>query len=208
MRLYHSTPKFLANAVRRNQPKTAKRAGAGELGSAVPPERHIIGGLGNLRISGSKSLGIAIPKKSSHRPVPDKRWVAHNEVCFRPSGLPGIRKAKDKGPCRLVRHILPCQMMLLQCLPVPARHGLALSIQNRLFAVEVQNGVPAFDVMEGLDDRLSGHSRSEGAEVPLEVADPQHKLGDGGGAGVDLDAEELVRVNGVAGSFENRLGFA
>ncbi len=83
-----------------------------------------------------------------------------------------------------------------------------MGIQNRLLAVVLENGVPAFDVVEGLDDRLSGHSRSEGAEVPLKVTDPQDELGDGGGAGVDLDAEELVRVNGVAGSFENRLGFA
>ena len=36
------------------------------------------------------------------------------------------------------------------------------------------------------------------AEVPLQIADPQHQFGDGGGARVDLDAEELVRIDGVA----------
>ena len=35
-----------------------------------------------------------------------------------------------------------------------------------------------------------------GAEVPLEVADPEDELGDGGGARVELDAEELVRIDG------------
>ena len=44
--------------------------------------------------------------------------------------------------------------------------------------------------------------------MPLKVTDPKDELGDGSGAGVDLDAEELMRVNGVAGSFENRLRLA
>ena len=43
-----------------------------------------------------------------------------------------------------------------------------------------------------------------GAEVPLEVADPEDQVGDRGGAGVDLDAEELVGVDRVA-AFEERL---
>ena len=38
--------------------------------------------------------------------------------------------------------------------------------------------------------------------MPLQIADPQHQLGDGGGARIELDAEELVRVDGVA--FERR----
>jgi hypothetical protein len=47
-----------------------------------------------------------------------------------------------------------------------------------------------------------------GAEVPLQVADPQHHFGDGGGSGVDFDAEELVRVDGVALHFEQVLAGA
>ena len=34
-----------------------------------------------------------------------------------------------------------------------------------------------------------------GAEVPLEVADPEDEFGDGGGAWIDFEAEELVRVD-------------
>lgn len=33
--------------------------------------------------------------------------------------------------------------------------------------------------------------------MPLQVADPQDELGDGGGAGIELDAEELVGIDGV-----------
>ena len=35
------------------------------------------------------------------------------------------------------------------------------------------------------------------AVVLLQIADPQHQLGDGGGADVQLDAQELVRVDGL-----------
>ena len=47
-----------------------------------------------------------------------------------------------------------------------------------------------------------------GAVVPLQVADPEHQLGDGGGPGVELDAEELVRVDGVAVEAEGGLRLA
>ena len=53
--------------------------------------------------------------------------------------------------------------------------------------------------MKGAQDRL-GRRRATRAEMPLQIADPQHQLGDGGGAGVDLDAEELARIDGM--SFE------
>ena len=33
------------------------------------------------------------------------------------------------------------------------------------------------------------------AVVLLQIADPQHQFGDGGGADVELDAEELVRID-------------
>lgn len=45
-----------------------------------------------------------------------------------------------------------------------------------------------------------------GAEVPLEVADPEDEVGDGGGAGADFDAAELVGVDGEAGVFDGELG--
>ncbi|OQA07524.1 MAG: hypothetical protein BWY66_01369 [bacterium ADurb.Bin374] len=44
-----------------------------------------------------------------------------------------------------------------------------------------------------------------GPEVPLEVADPEHHLGDGGGARIHLDTEELVRVDDRALQFEQPL---
>ena len=44
-----------------------------------------------------------------------------------------------------------------------------------------------------------------GAEMPLQIADPQHQLGHGGGPGVHLDPQELVRIDGVAGQGQGAL---
>ena len=46
--------------------------------------------------------------------------------------------------------------------------------------------------------RIGSAGCRRGAEVPLQIADPQHQLGDGGGARVELQAEELVRVDRLA----------
>ena len=44
--------------------------------------------------------------------------------------------------------------------------------------------------------------------MPLQVADPQHEFGDGGGARVEFEAEELVRVDGEAFSLQALLAAA
>ena len=40
--------------------------------------------------------------------------------------------------------------------------------------------------------------------MPLQIADPQHQLGDRGGARVRLDAEELVGVDRKSGTLKRR----
>ena len=86
--------------------------------------------------------------------------------------------------------------------------GLPSLVQHRFLAVVGEDGVAAFDVAEFLDDRFGRQDVAPGAEMPLQVADPQHHVGDGGGARVDLDAEQLVRIDDAAGEIEERLGFA
>ena len=40
--------------------------------------------------------------------------------------------------------------------------------------------------------------RFDCAELPFQIADPQHEIGDGDGAGVDFEAVELAGVDGLA----------
>jgi len=49
--------------------------------------------------------------------------------------------------------------------------------------------------VEVADDRLAQLVVAAGAEMPLQVADPQHQVGDRRGSRVDFDAQKLVRVD-------------
>ena len=89
---------------------------------------------------------------------------------------------------------------------VPAGDGAAFGVDARGGGVPGEDGVAVLDVVEVAQHRLGGGGAAVGAVVPLQVADPEHQLGDGGGPGVELDAEELVRVDGVA--FEAEGGLA
>ena len=82
----------------------------------------------------------------------------------------------------------------------------AVGVADGCAAVVGEHGVAAFDVFEIAQDGARRQAGAARAEVPLQVADPQHQLGDGGGARVEFEAEELVRVDGEAFGFEALLG--
>ena len=44
-----------------------------------------------------------------------------------------------------------------------------------------------------------------GAEMPLQVADPENEIGNDGSTGIEFKAEELMRVDGKARVFEGLL---
>jgi hypothetical protein len=91
---------------------------------------------------------------------------------------------------------------------VPAGEGLAGFVGGEGDGVGGEHGVAAFDVLEVAQDGAGRQAAALGAEVPLQVADPEDHFGDGGGARVDFEAEELVRVNGEAFDFEALLRVA
>ena len=91
---------------------------------------------------------------------------------------------------------------------VPAGEGLAGFVGGEGDGVGGEHGVAAFDVFEVAQDGAGRQAAALGAEVPLQVADPEDHFGDGGGARVDFEAEELVRVDGEAFDFEALLRVA
>ena len=82
--------------------------------------------------------------------------------------------------------------------------GLAIISQHGIDTMRFAAGI---DVLEGFQDRF-GRRGTLGAEMPLQIADPEDQFGDGDGAGVDFQAEELVGVYGEAAAFEEFLGLA
>lgn len=82
------------------------------------------------------------------------------------------------------------------------------SVGGKFDGIAARYGVAAFDVFEVAQDWAGWQAASLSAEVPLQVADPEEHFGDGGGARVDFEAEESVRVNGEAFDFEELLRVA
>jgi hypothetical protein len=107
-----------------------------------------------------------------------------------------------------IRHWLTGDGVRLERAAIPAADGDAVVIQHEVNAIKGEHGIRAFDVVKVLENRAGRQAAALGAEVPLQVADPQHQLGNRGGARVELQAEELVRVDGQAFGFEQRLRLA
>jgi hypothetical protein len=86
---------------------------------------------------------------------------------------------------------------------VPAGAGLALGVEQGALGAPGEHGVAAGDVAVVVHDGFGHGAVAAGADVPLQVADPQHEFGQRGGAGVDFEAEKLLRGDGFA--FEREL---
>jgi len=52
------------------------------------------------------------------------------------------------------------------------------------------------------DDRHRRHDVAVGAEMPLEIPDPEHHVGNDGGLRIDLDSQELMGIDGDALQFQ------
>ena len=61
----------------------------------------------------------------------------------------------------------------------------------------LQHRVAPFDIFEFAQDGF-GRRFALGPEVPAQIADPQYQFGDRRGARIDLNPQELVRIDLVA----------
>ena len=66
-------------------------------------------------------------------------------------------------------------------------------------AVGVDDGVAAFDGIEGVEDGVAGAAEAVAAH-PLDFADPDGDAGEFGGVGVYLDAFDVGRADGGEGA--------
>src|SRR5688500_10966879 len=92
---------------------------------------------------------------------------------------------------------------------IPGSAGVALLVHSGFHVVIGKESVAVFDVVEALNDGFRRErGGSPGAEVPLQVTDPEDEVGDGGGAGIHLESLELVRIDGESGFVQCLLRFA
>jgi hypothetical protein len=87
--------------------------------------------------------------------------------------------------------------------------NIAVLVASGLFAIVDKQRIARFDVVETLDDGFRRRRGcAPGSEVPLQVADPEDEIGNDGGARVEFEAEQLVRVDRESGFVEDELCFS
>ncbi len=209
MRFDHTAIEGLLDAVGGDEAELPGLSGAHGVGGDMPPVHDEIGGFGHLRPGGAHGLDIAIAQGAAHGGGADERRVADDEVGLGPGGLARLDVALDRHAGGLVGNLLAGDGAGLFTVAVPAGERAAGLVGDVFNAVVFDQGVAVLDVVEVAQDgvRQVGEALVD-AVVPLQVADPQHHFGDGGGARVDLKAQKLVRVHGDAGHVEQALGLA
>ena len=166
-----------------------------------------VGALWDFRVDAPQGLGIAVAQFCAQVFPGDERRVADDVVGGGPDGRGGVYRAGERGLGGFVRDALAGDGVKLHGAAVPASDGKAGAVADEVLAVVGQQGVGVLDIMEVAQDRFDEGGGAGGAEVPLQVADPEHEFGDGDGARVLFEAEELVRVDGYAGQ-RQALAFA
>ncbi len=180
----------LRERVRRDEPEPLRLPLPNRLGGMVPPEHDEVDGLRHARIGLAERLGVAVAERVPHPLVADEGWVADDEVRLGPLGRARVRVVVERDLRRGVRHLLPRRRVRNRGASVPDRDRRTVLTEALRLCVVGQHRVAARDVAVGAQDRIGEARRAAmRAQVPLEVADPQHEVGDGGGARVDLDAE-------------------
>jgi hypothetical protein len=203
--LQHGSIEGLRDRIRGDETEAGDFPFRHQLGGVAGPIHHEVHGLGHARPRFAHGFHIAVAEREAHPFVADEGRIADDEIRVGPFGGARVFVVERRDARGFIGHVLASDGMLFHRPPIPTRDGLALLVEHGLGAVVGEDGVAVLDVVEVLDDGLGRGDAAAGAEVPLEVADPQDQLGDGGGARVHLQAEELVRIDGEAGHFQRSL---
>src|ERR1700733_12493655 len=186
--LQHAALKYLAQRIGRYEAKTpqSRTLARQQFGRPVPPIHHEIGASVHVGMGRPKRLGVTLAESTANVLAAYKRRVANDEISFR-------------GPFRPFR-ISVAPDFDATALAVGAFERLAALIARQFHGVPSQYGVLLLDGLEVAKDGLRRDAAAR-AKMPLQKADPEHELGNRGGARIDLDPQELSRVDG-AQSFE------
>ena len=71
-------------------------------------------------------------------------------------------------------------------------------VAQQFLLVPGQDRILFLDRAVSVEHRLGDLVGLDGSELPLEVADPEHQIGDGDSAGVNFEAVELARADRLA----------
>jgi len=198
----------LREAVGGDEAEATGLPGEREQRGLVPPVGDEIGGFGHVGPCASQGFDIAIAQGAAHGGGANEGRVPHHEIRLWPVGATRVLVALLRHAGGFVGHLFAGDRVGFGAEAIPAGDRLAVCIEYKIHPIKGEHGVAAFDVVEIAQHRLGRADVAVGAEVPLQVADPQHGFGDAGGAGVEFEAEELVRVDRDAFHLQQALRFA
>ncbi len=164
----------------------------------MPPVHDEIGAVGHFGPGGAQGLHIAIAQRIAHPLVSNKRRIAHNEIGLRPGGGARAHVAPLRHLRGFVGHLLASDGVGFVGAAIPAAQELARVVVGKFLRIPGQHGIAAFDVAVVVYHGRGHGGVAPGADVPLQVANPQHQFGQGGGAFVQLDAAQLLQGDGFA----------
>ena len=173
--------------------------------SAVPPMHHEICALGHVGC-GKQCFEIAIAQPLPHILATDEGRVADDEVRTRPDRRPDILVTMNRNPCGFVGHQPAGDGMSVHRLAIPAGDRVAVCINFLHPRIPGDQRVPLLDGADVAQDWLGRSAvRAAHAEMPLQIADPQHQLRNRSRAWIDFDAKEILGRDGVAGDLRDIL---
>ena len=200
--LHHTAVEGLAQAVGGDEAHALRLPARHLRGGVLPPEHDEIGAVGHFGPGAAQGFDVAVAQGRAHGASADEGRVADDEIRLRPR-RPARACIALLGHLRgLVGHQLAGDRVRLEARAVPARAQPAGGVVGGLARVPGQHCVAAFDVAVGVHHRLGHAGAPARADVPLQPADPQHQLGQRGGALVQLDAQQLLQGHGLAGKAE------
>ena len=162
----------------------------------MPPVHDVVGSFRDLAVDRPERFRVAIAELAPHAPVAQKRGIANDEVCARPFGAPGVDIVQNRTACGVVGNLLSGDRMPLLGDAVPRGERVTVLVHGRFDLVIREQRIAMLNIVKAPDDGLGRQRRgAPRAEIPLEVTDPQHQVGDGGGAGIELDSHQLVRID-------------
>ena len=198
----HTAREGLGHGVGGDEAEAAQRIGLAfrrlaqqARGRFVPEMHDEIGAAGHLWAGLPRRFGVAIAQFGAHVLAADEGWVAHDELGFRPVGrarfLVTIEFHRGVG----IGNFLARDRVALHGRTVPAGERPSLRVAQQFLFVVGQDRVLLLDCAVGVQNRFADALGRDGTKLPLQKADPQHEIGDGDGAGVDLQAVELARTD-------------
>ena len=194
--LHHTAIEGLAQCVRGDETKAFCLTGANIFGRLVPPVHDKVGGFRHFRIHGAERLRVAITQTSTHFCRSNKRRITDDVIGGGPFGRAWVGVSEQWHAPAVVGHFPAGHQVCLHAAAVPDGDDIAVVIAFWLRVTVVgEDGIAAFDVEKFFQHRLGWHCLAPGAEMPLEVANPQYKFGNGDSTWGDFKSKKLVRVH-------------